>query len=888
MQQIISFVSQIAQSKCAILLYGTPRSFDSIVLPTLIEHVIKPNSRSQCDYFVHINLQEFDEAPSHPGRSGYIYANDTYLLEQAVIDIANAFHGSFAPIVKFVTSTKDESFERHRDLFLKMHVLKDKSGRWLYFPEIIHLWDGLQLVWNLMKTTQHENDVTYDYVAALRTDAAYLTPIKISDKLAGKWRQSLIISGSPTASIRDGFSQGISGEIYIAYGSYDAVQIWATERFAHFDEFLNRLTHKKMKSIMSERSFITATLVPRLKRRWISVEVDSIACALDVQPDESISLFGCGDPTTAKLALEKIIDRPCVPSYGVDKLSGSNQLLRCSWKQEKVVSQISSTKIKKDTAAICIIVSNEEYYLDEWLDYHLGLGFAHIYIYDNTDSFDLGHGWLDRRPRLDSKVTVHFYPGQDKQGSAYQHCGQNYLLGRHRWVGFFDADEYLVLKKHSTITSFLTEYCETGAISISWQLHSWNGRLQYSPEPVTKRFQGMHSVDQHVKTISNVDAVNWTVTHHPHYAFLKAGFQQVDTNGDEISPQWQNLRFPSDVALFFHHHCKSHKEYIGKRMRGRATMSGEALVKSRNELVEKAKNKVGFHNTTRIDSLAWEKLKSISPKYSLYDSPNLHSGQSGSVASSAMSNAICTVVFDDEAYVDEWVDYHFAVGFSKIYVVDVSDDFWMRQWGEEKSQTVPVEVIHFPGSKRDPSSKAAAFSQCIKLHQSNHDAMAFLDVNDFVIMPDGAGMASWNHHVQTSSYCAFPIQRILFGNAGQEVYDPLPVTKRFMFRVEETISSQSITIVKTKDNVPTGALDQLQNDLSKYLRSFQWKSKVCPGNPFFPRNIVVYHYLRSLKECKRDKADTKLCVLSGSVEDQFAWATLQKLLPRYSNFNGFL
>lgn len=290
----------------------------------------------------------------------------------------------------------------------------------------------------------------------------------------------------------------------------------------------------------------------------------------------------------------------------------------------------------------------------------------------------------------------------------------------------------------------------------------------------------------------------------------------------------------------------------------------------------------------RIDSLAWDKLKSINSKYSLYDSPYLHFGQSISVASNNASTAICTVVFDDEAYVDEWVDYHFAVGFSKIYLVDVSDDFWMRQWGEEKSQTAPVEVMHFPGSKRDPSSRAAAFLHCLKLHQMNHNAIAFLDVNDFIIMPAGAGLESLNRHLQSSSYCAFPIRRILFGNAGQDVYDPLPVTKRFMFRVEDTISSQSIPIINTKDNVPTDSMDQLQNDLSKYLRSFEWKSKVCLGNQFFPGNIVVYHYLRSKKECKKEKADIQLCMLSGSVEDQFAWTTLQKLLPDYSKFNGFL
>lgn len=266
-------------------------------------------------------------------------------------------------------------------------------------------------------------------------------------------------------------------------------------------------------------------------------------------------------------------------------------------KQEPVPEPLETPKKTPDSAAICLIASNEEYYLDEWLDYHLGIGFQHIYIYDNSN--DLGNGWLDRRPRLEGKVTVNYYPGEDKQGAAYQHCGQNYLLGKYRWVGLFDADEYLVLKKHSNVVSFLSEYCKKGSISLSWQLHSWNGRLQYSPEPVTKRFQGMHSVDQHVKTISSVDAVDWSQVPHPHHTFLIEGYRQLDTKGNEIAPKWQNLRFPSDVAVFFHHHCKSHKEYIAKRTRGRATMSGAAHVKSRNELIEKAKNRDGFHNNTR-------------------------------------------------------------------------------------------------------------------------------------------------------------------------------------------------------------------------------------------------------------------------------------------------
>jgi hypothetical protein len=41
------------------------------------------------------------------------------------------------------------------------------------------------------------------------------------------------------------------------------------------------------------------------------------------------------------------------------------------------------------TAAICCIVTEEEAYLHEWIDYHLGIGFDHVYIYDNSQDFDL-------------------------------------------------------------------------------------------------------------------------------------------------------------------------------------------------------------------------------------------------------------------------------------------------------------------------------------------------------------------------------------------------------------------------------------------------------------------------------------------------------------------
>jgi hypothetical protein len=216
-------------------------------------------------------------------------------------------------------------------------------------------------------------------------------------------------------------------------------------------------------------------------------------------------------------------------------------------------------KTANDTAAICVIASEEEKYIDEWLDFHLGIGFNHIYVYDNTDGFDLGHGWLARRPRLAKKVTVHHFPGDGKQLSAYRHCLKNYVRpDGHGWVAFLDVDEFFMLKKHASVIEFLLDHCKKGSVSLNWQLFGYDERMDFSPKPVTQRFQGQvfSRENIHVKSISNVDAIQPGQPNNPHYVHLVYGHQQLDTNGDVVENKWSNEARPTDVAVIYHFHTK--------------------------------------------------------------------------------------------------------------------------------------------------------------------------------------------------------------------------------------------------------------------------------------------------------------------------------------------
>ena len=105
------------------------------------------------------------------------------------------------------------------------------------------------------------------------------------------------------------------------------------------------------------------------------------------------------------------------------------------------------------TAAMCAIGIHEEAYLDEWVDYHYGLGFTAFYIYDNSPKNDLGL-WSTEKG---SHVTVKHVPEKAMQYKAYSDCGDTF--GRnHTWVAFYDLDEYLVLKQHRHVIDMLFEY----------------------------------------------------------------------------------------------------------------------------------------------------------------------------------------------------------------------------------------------------------------------------------------------------------------------------------------------------------------------------------------------------------------------------------------------
>lgn len=178
---------------------------------------------------------------------------------------------------------------------------------------------------------------------------------------------------------------------------------------------------------------------------------------------------------------------------------------------------------------ICACAKYEERYIDEWIKYHLLLGFDQIYIYDNSDNKSLFNylNYDNDNSVYNGKINLIHFPGNHTQIKQYNDCLNRNKNNDTLWIAIFDIDEFIVLKKHKNIKEFLNEYntntrFKNNSLSLSRFCFGSNGHLNYSlnNEGVLNRYiyREINS-SQGVKSIIYVPNVR-KITN-PHFAKMK-------------------------------------------------------------------------------------------------------------------------------------------------------------------------------------------------------------------------------------------------------------------------------------------------------------------------------------------------------------------------------
>lgn len=207
--------------------------------------------------------------------------------------------------------------------------------------------------------------------------------------------------------------------------------------------------------------------------------------------------------------------------------------------------------------ALVCVAKNEELYIQEWIDYNLKLGFDDIIIFQHEWDFVIEH------PQVKTFKII----GENIQVSTYNHFLKNYE-GIYDWAAFFDVDEYLVLKKHKDVKSFVSDYDQVNNIAINWYLFGDNSIKSFDSNNTSllKRFTKRQSkTNRHIKTISKVKSnLNFITPHNTNTMWI--------TPENTLGNGPFNESSTSEIAQLNHYFCKTRDEFEVKINKGRADM----------------------------------------------------------------------------------------------------------------------------------------------------------------------------------------------------------------------------------------------------------------------------------------------------------------------------
>lgn len=232
---------------------------------------------------------------------------------------------------------------------------------------------------------------------------------------------------------------------------------------------------------------------------------------------------------------------------------------------------------------IVCVAKLEKDYIEEWVKYHLALGFEHIYIYDNED--------IPTYKYLQCyNVTVTHVPGNNHY-KPIQYLILDYFITDHMrngiitHVAHIDIDEFITLKKHNNVVDFIKEYIhgDCCGIAMNWKFFGDSGLTEKSNIPVTQRFtRCQEKCDKIIKTLFDVSKTSgWSICH---TIYKNEGFFVKSTSG-RIIPENENEYLENEIIQLNHYKCKTQSEFRYIRTRGRADLLN--VVYDENSIFEK-------------------------------------------------------------------------------------------------------------------------------------------------------------------------------------------------------------------------------------------------------------------------------------------------------------
>ncbi|EFN56032.1 hypothetical protein CHLNCDRAFT_145470 [Chlorella variabilis] len=234
--------------------------------------------------------------------------------------------------------------------------------------------------------------------------------------------------------------------------------------------------------------------------------------------------------------------------------------------------------------AMCLTVKDQAEDLPEWVEYHLGLGASHIYVFDTGSrppvkgvlrpylrAGDVTYRYISdfKAASQDLNATNdHRYNPKYKQWIVYSLCLRDYGT-RHRFMAFIDSDEFLVITDGTPdLPTLLEQYRRYGGLVANWRILGSSGHKSHQDSTLlayTSCYPEQAPAQRAIKTIVNTALAVQPAS--PHNAYYVGGCHAVSTAGERVDG-FSSARIRSDRLLVYHYATKSLQDFKAKMKRG--------------------------------------------------------------------------------------------------------------------------------------------------------------------------------------------------------------------------------------------------------------------------------------------------------------------------------
>ena len=420
--------------------------------------------------------------------------------------------------------------------------------------------------------------------------------------------------------------------------------------------------------------------------------------------------------------------------------------------------------------SVCLIIRDENEYLKEWLEWHIGQGVQHFYIYDHGSIEAVAEFVSRLEPSIAAAVTVTDWSGShtNAQHEAYNDCLERFG-GDTKWLGFIDSDEMVRVKDGKKLPEFLADFTDYAGLFIPWVVYNANGQKDKSDRPCRERFT-RETAKELWLDIGKV-FVQPCLTHYMmiHNSIPREGFTVVDALAESFEEAAISKPGVSGERICVdHYYTKSHQEWVEKISRGACDPNysrrydeffhyNPDLAEYREKVIPLQEYEISKKYQTQIKQAKLDEL--MNTDYTYYCS-------------------ICLMIRDENEYLADWLEWHSVHGVDRFYIYDHGSKQPVTDVVKTLGKKLQSKITVVDWSGSHISAQVEAYNDCLQRFGKESRWMGFISVDEYVILKNGKLLPEYLEGFE--EYAGLFAVWVMYGADGQLKKSEEPLMRRFL------------------------------------------------------------------------------------------------------------